>query len=65
MNIWNVIHRGLRRFIERDDATGLSPAVVEKVRNIVTFLQEMEDASELRDVPSWNVHQLTGNRRGT
>ena len=65
MNIWNIIHRGLRRFIERDDATGLSPAVVEKVRNIVTFLQEMEDASELRDVPSWNVHQLTGNRRGT
>jgi proteic killer suppression protein len=65
MNIWHIIHRGLRRFIERDDATGLSPAVVEKVRNIVTFLQEMEDASELRDVPSWNVHQLTGNRRGT
>lgn len=31
----------------------------------MTFLQEMEDASELRDVPSWNVHQLTGGRKGT
>ena len=61
----NVIHRGLRRFIERDDASGLSPAVVEKVRNMVTFLQEMEDARELRDVPSWSVHQLTGDRKGT
>ena len=65
MKIRNVIHRGLRRFIERDDASSLSPAVVEKVRNIVTFLQEIEDASELRDVPSWNVHRLTGDRRGT
>jgi proteic killer suppression protein len=65
MKIRNVIHRGLRRFIERDDASGLSPAVVEKVRNIVTFLQEMEDARELRDVPSWRVHQLTGDRKGT
>ena len=65
MKIRNVIHRGLRRFIERDDASGLSPSVVEKVRNIVTFLQEMEDARELQDVPSWKVHQLAGDRKGT
>jgi proteic killer suppression protein len=38
---------------------------VEKVRNILTFLQEMEDAQELRDVPSWNAHQLTGDRKGS
>jgi proteic killer suppression protein len=31
----------------------------------VTFLQEMEDVSELRDVPSWKIHQLTGDRKGT
>jgi len=60
-----VVHRGLRRFIERDDASGLSPAVVEKLRNIVTFLQEIEDAQELRDIPSWKAHQLTGDRKGT
>jgi toxin HigB-1 len=65
MKIRNVIHRGLRRFIERDDASGLPPAVVEKVRNMVTFLQEMDDARELRDVPSWGVHPLTGDRKGT
>ena len=65
MKIRNVIHRGLRRFIERDDASGLAPAVVEKVRNMVTFLQEMEDARELRDVPGWKVHPLTGDRKGT
>ena len=65
MKIRNVIHRGLRRFIERDDAAALSPSVVEKIRNILTFLQEMDSAEELRDVPSWKVHQLTGDRKGT
>jgi toxin HigB-1 len=65
MKIPNVLDRGLRRFIARDDTSGLSPAVVEKVRNILTFLQEMEDPGEPRDVPGWNVHRLTGDRTGT
>jgi proteic killer suppression protein len=65
MKIRNVVHRGLRRLMERDDPSGLAPAVVERVRNIVTFLEEMYDAKELRDVPGWRAHQLTGDRRGT
>lgn len=65
MKIRNVLHRGLRRFIQHNDAAGLAPAVVERVRNILTFLQEMEDAGELRDIPSWKAHQLTGDRKGT
>jgi proteic killer suppression protein len=65
MKIRNAVHRGLRRFMERDDPSGLPPQVVEKVRNILTFLQEMEDAGELRDLPSWKAHQLTGDRKGT
>jgi proteic killer suppression protein len=65
MKIRNVVHRGLRRFIQLNDPSGLAPAVVEKVRNILTFLQEMEDDQELRDVPGWKAHQLTGGRKGT
>ncbi len=65
MKIRNVVHRGLKRFIQRNDASGLDPAVVERVRNIVTFLQEMEAAQEVRDIPSWKAHQLTGDRKGT
>jgi proteic killer suppression protein len=65
MKIRNVAHRGLRRFIQHNDASGLAPSVVEKGRNILTFLQEMEDVQELRDVPSWNAHQLTGDRKGS
>lgn len=65
MKIRRVVHRGLRRFIERDDASGLLPSAVERIRNILTFLQEMEDVRELRDVPGWRAHQLTGDRKGT
>jgi len=65
MEIRSVAHRGLRRFIQHDDASGVPPSVVERVRNILTFLQEMEDAQELRDIPSWRAHQLAGDRKGT
>ena len=65
MRIRNVVHRGLRRFIERDDPSGLPAAVVPKIRNIVSFLQDMGQETELRTVPSWKAHQLTGERKGT
>jgi toxin HigB-1 len=65
MKIKNVIHRGLRRFIENNDSSGIQPVAVAKVRNIVSFLQDMEEASELRVVPGWKAHQLTGDRKGT
>lgn len=65
MKIRNVIHKGLRRFIEQNDAGGLQPAVVEKIRRMVSFLQDMEKEDEPRTVPSWKAHLLTGGRKGT
>jgi proteic killer suppression protein len=65
MRIRNVLHKGLRRFIEADDASGLQSAVVEKLRRILSFLQDMEREEELRTVPSWKAHQMTGDRKGT
>ena len=64
MRIRNVLHKGLRLFIADEDASGLQPAVVEKVRRMVSFLQDMEREDELRTVPSWKAHQLTGDRKG-
>jgi proteic killer suppression protein len=55
----------LRRFIEDDDASGLQPAAVPKLRRILSFLQDMATESELRTVPSWKAHMLTGERKGT
>lgn len=65
MKIRNVIHKGLRRFIEEDDTSGLQAAVIPKLRKIVSFLQDMEQEAELRGVPSWKAHQLTGDRKGS
>lgn len=65
MKIRNVTHKGLRRFIENDDAAGLQPAVVPKIRRMVTFLQDMAQEDELKTVPNWKAHQMTGDRKGT
>ena len=64
MKIRNVVHKGLRRFIEDDDASGLQAAVLEKLRRIISFLQDMQREDELRSVAAWKAHQLTGGRRG-
>ena len=65
MKISNVIHKGLRRFIEDNDSSGLPAVVVPKIRKIVSFLQDMDQESELRTVPSWKAHPMTGDRKGT
>lgn len=64
MRIRNVLHRGLRRFIEDDIAAAIQPAVVPKLRRILSFLQDMEREEELRTIPSWNAHRLVGDRKG-
>ncbi len=64
MRIRNVVHRRLRRFIESDDRSGLPAAYVEKIRHIVSFLQEIGSIAELHDVPGFRAHLLTGKRRG-
>lgn len=65
MKIRNVLHKGLRRLIDHDDATGVQASVAAKLRRIISFLQDMEREDELHSVPSWKAHQLTGDRKGT
>ena len=65
MKIRNVLHKGLRRLIDDDDSSGLQPAVVARLRRILSFLQDMEREEELRTVPGWKAHMLTGDRKGT
>ena len=53
MRIRNVLHKGLRRFIENDDKSGIQAAAAEKLRRMISFLQDMESEDELRTVPGW------------
>ena len=37
---------------------------VDKLRAMLTFLEDMQEPQELRAFPLWNAHQLTGDRKG-
>lgn len=65
MKIVSVKHKGLRRFLETDDASGLPAQYIGKIRNILAFLQDMESPEELRTIPTWKAHQLSGDRKGS
>jgi toxin HigB-1 len=65
MKIRNVVHKGLRRLIERGDPSGVDPAARQKLLLMVAFLQDMHREDELASVPFWRPHRLTGERKGT
>ena len=58
-------HRGLRWLIEDDNPRFLQPAVVDRVRKILTasiLADELE--SLIADAPpGWRIHRLSGQRR--
>jgi proteic killer suppression protein len=47
-----------------DEPKGLPSDALEKIRAMLTFLQDMQDPERLRAFPSWRAHQLSGNRKG-
>lgn len=61
MRIADVRHKGLRRLIGHDDRAPFSYLAANKLRNMLAFLQDMEGEDELRAVPVWKVHRLTGD----
>jgi proteic killer suppression protein len=65
VRIRSFAHAGLRRLYLRNQTRGLPPEAVEKLRMQLAFLQDMADVEELRTLPHWKVHRLTGDRAGT
>ena len=65
VKIRNFVHKGLKRLYEEDSSKGVSPETVDKLRKMLAFLDDMQDPEELRSLPSWKVHTLTGDRKGT
>jgi proteic killer suppression protein len=64
MKIRNFAHKGLKRLYAEDDAKGVPPDSLDKVRKMLAFLDDMEDVEELRALAGWKVHMLTGDRKG-
>ena len=65
MKIRNFLHKGLKRLYEDDNAKGVPAAAADKLRKQLVFLEAMQGPEELRTLPLWGAHQLTGDRSGT
>ena len=65
MKIRNFAHKGLKRLYEDDKAKGVPPDIVDKLRKMLAYLDDMENPEELRALTAWKVHTLTGDRKGT
>lgn len=65
MKIRNFLHKGLKKLYADDSAKGVPPETTDKLRKMFAFLDDMEDADELRALPAWRAHVLTGDRKGT
>ena len=65
MKIRSFVHKGLKKLYADDVAKGIPPDTVDKLRKMLAFLDDMENPEELRLLPSWKVHTLTGGRKGT
>ena len=64
MEIKSFAHKGLKRLYGDDSPKGLPPGSVDKLRAMLSFLQDMQDPEKLRSFPFWKAHQLTGQRKG-
>jgi toxin HigB-1 len=65
VKILSFVHKGLRRLYTDDVGKGLPPDTVDKLRNMLAYLDDMENSAELRALASWKAHTLTGNRKET
>ena len=65
VKIRNFAHKGLRRLYLDDSARGVPPDIIDKLRKMLAFLDDMQDVQELHALATWKAHTLTGDRRGT
>jgi len=65
VRIRNFTHKGLKTLYAEDITKGVPPDIADKLRKMFAFLDDMRDAEELRSLPTWKAHILTGGRKGT
>jgi proteic killer suppression protein len=58
------LQKGLKKLYLEDSAKGLPADSVDKLRNMLAFLQDMNEESELESIAVWKAHRLTGGRKG-
>ena len=56
-------HKGLKRLFEEDDRSKLPPDVIDKIRLILSALEEAGSINDLNQ-PSFRLHRLKGDFEG-
>lgn len=56
-------HRGLKRFFDREDRSGLRLDMVNVIQEILTVLDEATDPQQL-NLPGYRLHPLKGELKG-
>jgi proteic killer suppression protein len=56
-------HKGLRRFFESGDTSGINAQLADKLRRQLTLLNGSGGPQDM-NVPSYRLHQLKGDRKG-
>jgi len=62
--IETIKHKGLRRFYEKNDRSGIRPDLVGKVEKVLSALEAASGPEEMA-LPMFRLHPLRGDRRGT
>jgi toxin HigB-1 len=65
VKIRNFAHKGLKRLYSEESVKGVPPDTVDKLRKMFAYLDNMQDAEELRALTAWKAHTLSGDRQGT
>ena len=62
--IETIKHKGMRRLYEKNDRSGIRADQMDKVQKILSALEAANGLEDLA-LPSFRLHPLTGDRRGT
>ena len=64
MQIESIRHKALRRFAETGSPKGLPAGSVDRLRNMLAYIDAIGTEDELRVPPNFGAHKLTGDRKG-
>ena len=64
MQIESIRHKALRRFAETGSTKGLPAGSVDRLRNMLAYIDAIDGEEELRVPPNFGAHRLTGDRKG-
>jgi proteic killer suppression protein len=65
VRIASFAHKGLKKLYLEDNARGVPPEAVDKLRKMFAWLDNMEAPGELLSLPAWKPHVLKGDRHHT